>query len=68
MEQSNCYNLSDDHYVAEWDSFLLCLETSLTSCIIYNSHEVILSFMLQLLISPFYKSPANAERSKKSKH
>lgn len=68
MEQSDCYNLSDDHYVAEGYSFLICLETSLTSCIIYIIHEVILSFMLQLLISPFYRSPANEERSKKGKH
>lgn len=61
MEQRDCYNLRDDYDVGEGDSFLICRETSLTSCIIYNIHRVILTFMLQLLISPFYGSPANAE-------
>lgn len=68
MEQNYCCNLSDDHYASEGDSFLICLETSLTSFIIYNIHQAVLSFMLQLLISPFYGSPANAESSEKGKH
>jgi len=53
--------------VGEGDSSLFYLGTSLTSCIVYNIHQVILIFMIYLPIPPLFRCPASAESSQKDK-